>query len=236
VFAVVSVIALEPAPRQAMSPAARERRTRHEKNTRIRDGDRVMLREALRPLRAGDAAKAEADWPRVRQMVVIREEIGADKEAIREVNDLAFGGPDEARLIERLRSDVLVIASLVAIEAERVVGHILFSELPVEADGAAIHAAALAPMAVRPERQRQGIGSSLVRRGLEICRARGIELVIVLGHPAYYPRFGFSARKAERLRAPFSGDAFMALELVPGVLDGLTATVRYPPAFGLGDE
>lgn len=152
------------------------------------------------------------------------------------MNRLAFGGDDEARLVDRLRSDGLVIASLVATEGESVVGHILFSKLPIEADGAAIRAAALAPMAVRPECQGRGIGSQLVRRGLEICRERGIELVVVLGHPDYYPRFGFSAQKAECLAAPFSGDAFMALELVPGILDGVTATVCYPAAFGLGDE
>ena len=167
---------------------------------------------------------------------MIREEIRADHDVIREVNDLAFGGSDESRLVERLRSDGLVIASLVAIEAERVVGHILFSEISVKADDAAIRSAALAPMAVRPEWQRRGFGSSLIHRGLDICRTRGTELVIVLGHPDYYPRFGFSARTAKCLRAPFSGDAFMALELVPGVLDGVTATVRYPPAFGMRDE
>jgi putative acetyltransferase len=73
-----------------------------------------------------------------------------------------------------------------------------------------------------------------VRRGLELCHERGVEIVVVVGHPEYYPRFGFSAELAQRLRAPFSGEAFMALELAPGGLaEGVTGTVRYAEAFGL---
>ena len=88
-------------------------------------------------------------------------------------------------------------------------------------------------MAVQPELQNQGIGSKLVEEGSRTVRERGIEAVIVLGHPAYYPRFGFSADLARRLAAPFSGEAFMALELVPGALDGSMGSVSYPAAFGL---
>jgi putative acetyltransferase len=71
-----------------------------------------------------------------------------------------------------------------------------------------------------------------VRRGLELCRERGKSIVVVLGHPAYYPRFGFSAELAKNLRGPYSGNAWMALELVPGALDGVKGTVQYPKAFG----
>ena len=164
---------------------------------------------------------------------MIRSETQADRAAIAEVNRLAFAGEAEVEIIDRLRADGLVIASLVAIEKDEVVGHILFSELPIETNDTTIRAAALAPMAVRPEHQRQCIGSALVRAGLDACREAGVAAVVVLGHPNYYPRFGFSAEIAAHLRAPFSGPAFMALELISGALDS-SGTVRYPSAFGLG--
>ena len=112
------------------------------------------------------------------------------------------------------------------------VGHILFSHLPIVAASGVIAGAALAPVAVLPPFQRQGIGSALIHAGLRDCAELGSEAVVVLGHPAYYPRFGFSATLAQRLAAPFSGPAFMALELVPLALsDG--GTMRYPAAFGV---
>jgi putative acetyltransferase len=165
--------------------------------------------------------------------MLIREEVPSDAAAIAALNRAAFGGGYEADLIARLRADRLVIASLVAQVRAKIVGHILFSMLPTEMDGRTIRAAALAPMAVQPELQNQGIGSKLVEEGLKAARARRIEAVVVLGHPAYYPRFGFSADLARRLAAPFSGEAFMALELVPGALDGSMGSVSYPAAFGL---
>jgi putative acetyltransferase len=96
-----------------------------------------------------------------------------------------------------------------------------------------VNAAALAPVAVRPERQRQGIGTELVRAGIAACRAQGLGAIIVLGHVAYYPRFGFSAELARSLRSPFPGDAFMAMELIPDMLRGRRGAVRYAKAFGL---
>lgn len=165
----------------------------------------------------------------------IRDETPDDHDAIREVNRLAFGGAREARLIDQLRTDGVVVASLVAIEAGAVVGHILFTALPISTDYGVIPAAALAPMAVVPARQRQGIGSALVRRGLDVCRERGRAAVVVLGHPAYYPRFGFSAALAQGFRAPYAGEAFMALELAPEALAAGSGDVRYPEAFKLVD-
>src|SRR5262245_38973128 len=148
-------------------------------------------------------------------MVTIRPEGPHDLVAIREVNRLAFGGEEEVAIVDRLRADGLVIASLVATDGDLLVGHILFSKLPIDRPRDPLVAAALAPMAVRPERQRQGIGSFLVRAGLDICRKEALPAVVVVGHPDYYPRFGFSAELAAQLSSPFSGPAFMAMELVP---------------------
>jgi len=163
---------------------------------------------------------------------LIREETPDDVESIRQVNRAAFGAEAEAHLVDRLRSEGLVITSLVAVEDGRIVGHILFSELPVETKDGLLRVAALAPMAVLPEFQLRGIGSALVGHGLAACRERGQVGVLVVGHPAYYPRFGFSAAAAKKLLSPFSGDAWMALEFVPGALAGVAGTVRYPEAFG----
>jgi putative acetyltransferase len=168
-------------------------------------------------------------------VLLIRGETAGDYEAIRAVNRAAFGGDEEAALVDRLRADGLAVASLVAVEGGEIAGHILLSELPVETELGAVPAVSLAPMAVRPEWQRKGVGSALVHAGLDLCRARGKAVVIVLGHPGYYPRFGFSTELASRIQCPFpgAGDAWMALELAPGALSGITGSVRYPAAFGL---
>ncbi len=163
----------------------------------------------------------------------VRLERPEDMEAIREVNRLAFGGEDEALLVDALRDGGCSRLSLVAEKDGKVVGHILFSDLPIVTQSGTLAALALAPMAVLPGHQRQGIGSFLVREGLRACAEAGHRIVVVLGHPDYYPRFGFSPQMAERLKAPFSGPAFMALELVPGALAGVTGEVVYPPLFGL---
>ncbi len=160
-----------------------------------------------------------------------REETADDQRAIHQVNTAAFGQPAEGNLVDLLRNDGLAVVSYVAVSSDTVVGHILFSELPIETERGTIPAVALAPMAVLPQFQRQGIGSELVRRGLDICRERGQQAVIVLGHPEYYPRFGFSPQLAERISSPFSGEAFMALELVTGVLENVQGQVTYPPPF-----
>jgi putative acetyltransferase len=162
---------------------------------------------------------------------VIRPETVADHRAIREVNRLAFGGESEARLIDALRDGGYTRVSLVADEHGRVVGHILFSILPIATPRGEIQALSLAPMAVVPDRQRQGIGSQLLREGLRACQDSGHRIVVVLGHPKFYRRFGFSAKLAEPLTSQYSGPAFMAAALVPGALEGLVGEVRYPPPF-----
>lgn len=165
--------------------------------------------------------------------VVIRERTPGDDEAIRRLNDSAFGGPIESRIVDALRAAGLAVVELVACDGALILGHILFSTLTVTLDGKPVRALSLAPMSVRPDRQRQGIGSALVPAGLDRARQRGWQAVIVVGHPNFYSRFGFSAALARRLKAPFSGEAFMALELVPGALAGADGLVVYPPAFGL---
>ena len=156
-----------------------------------------------------------------------------DDEAIGRLNDLAFAGRCESRLIEKLRAASLAAVELIAVEQTAIVGHILFSALDVTFGQKPVRALALAPMSVRPDRQRHGIGSTLVRAGLESAREQGWQAVIVVGHRSYYPRFGFSAELARTLRAPFTGDSFMALELVPDALRGRDGRVVYPPAFGI---
>ncbi len=164
----------------------------------------------------------------------VRPESPADHAAIAEVNRLAFGQEEEAALVTALRDADYVTFSLVAEMNQRLVGHILFGPLAIVTPQGDIPALSLAPMAVLPGHQRQGVGSQLVAEGLNRCRDAGHRIVIVLGHPDYYPRFGFSAKLAESLQSPFSGsDAWMAVELVPGALRGLAGAVKYPPPFGI---
>jgi putative acetyltransferase len=166
--------------------------------------------------------------------VTVRTEKAPDFDAIRAVNRLAFGGDAEARLVDRLRDGGFVRVSLVAEVAGRVVGHILFSELPVTTrDGAVVPALSLAPMAVLPEFQRQGVGSALVRAGLRQCRAiGGYGVVFVVGHLDFYPRFGFSAELARPVESPYAGEHFMALELAPGALVAMAGgRLEYSPPF-----
>lgn len=166
----------------------------------------------------------------------IRQETPSDIQAIARLNDQAFGGAYESALIDRLRAAGLIAVSLVAQDEDDVVGHILLSRLAVTADERRLNTLALAPMAVVPERQRQGIGTALVRASIDAARTAKADVIVVLGHPDFYPRFGFSAARAAKLAAPFSGDAFMALELTPGALGDGTGTVTYPPAFGIGGD
>jgi aminoglycoside 6'-N-acetyltransferase I len=164
--------------------------------------------------------------------IIIRREATADEDAIRQVNRLAFGQEDEARLVDALRGGGYVRVSLVAEKASQVVGHILFSDLPIITEAGTVPALALAPMAVLPKFQNQGIGSALVQKGLEACRQQGHRVVVVLGHAHFYPRFGFSPKLAANLDSPFSGgDSFMAVELVLGALDGVKGRVQYAPPF-----
>ncbi len=161
----------------------------------------------------------------------VREERPGDREYVRAVNEAAFGGPDEADLVRRLYDDGDALLGLVAEVEGQVVGHILFSRLPIETAQGVGSAAALAPLAVLPGWQGQGIGTALVREGLTRCRERGVAAVVVLGDPDYYGRFGFRAEMASGLQTPWSGPHLMAVELVPGGLGGGRGVARYPAAF-----
>ena len=160
--------------------------------------------------------------------IEVRDERPADREAVFQLNAEAFPTDVEAKLVDRLRADADPVISLVATDDGDVVGHILFS--PAElGDGALVMG--LAPMAVRPDRQRQGIGSSLVRAGLDRCRDLGAGVVIVLGHAEYYPRFGFepASRYGVLSKYDVPDEVFLLVELTPGA--AVEGTARYHPAF-----
>ena len=163
-------------------------------------------------------------------MVSVRAERPSDREAVCAVHVAAFGGDAEAELVRRLHTDGDVLFGLVAVVEDRIVGHILFSLLPLETARGTIPAAALAPLAIAPGWQGRGIGASLVREGLARCRERRIDAVVVLGDPAYYGRFGFRADTARGVLSPWSGPYLQAIELAPGALGGET-TALYPAAF-----
>lgn len=159
---------------------------------------------------------------------MIRHVRPVDHAAVAEVIQAAFGQVEEARLVERLRADGDVLFELVTDNDGQVDGHVLFSRL--WADSKDLYAA-LAPIAVRPGLQRAGLGSALMRTGLEQAREFGACGVIVLGDPGYYARFGFSAEAAAKVRSAYSGrPAFMALALEPGAFDA-PLSVIYPDAF-----
>jgi putative acetyltransferase len=162
----------------------------------------------------------------------IRPETLADCKAIWNLNQAAFESRAEADLVDALRAGGFVAASLVADEAGETIGHILFSRLVIHSASGAVAALALAPMAVHPSRQRRGVGSQLVTEGLATCRKLGHRIVTVLGHPGFYSRFGFSADLACPLISPFGdGEAWMALELVPGSLRNVSGRVEYALPF-----
>ena len=165
-------------------------------------------------------------------MIEIRNEIPADIPAIRDVNERAFGGCAEAELVDRLRVANKAVASLVACDGYRVVGHILFSPVSVTNAPRTVRAVGLAPMSVLPEFQKTGIGSRLVRDGLAACQQAGYDIVVVLGHVDYYSRFGFTRAKDYGLDNEYEApDAFMVLELKRGVLQTISGLVQFAPEF-----
>ena len=162
----------------------------------------------------------------------VREEMLSDREAVRAVNVAAFESELEADLVDALREQVEPLVSLVVEEDDMIVGHILFSPVSIE-NHPEMPLMGLAPMAVEPSRQGQGIGTAMLRVGLERCAELGAAAVVVLGHPAFYPRFGFVPASQYSIVSEYDApdEAFMVLELQPGALDGVEGLVRFHPAF-----
>ena len=162
----------------------------------------------------------------------ISPEARTDVDGIEDVHRGAFGGDGESRLVSRLRQQARPLVSLVAVEEGAVAGHILFSPVTLSSRPE-LRLMGLAPMAVRPSHQRQGIGSALVWAGLEECRRLGAVACVVLGHPGFYPRFGFSPASGFGLTSEYdvADEVFMAIELQAGALRGPAGTIRYHPAF-----
>lgn len=165
--------------------------------------------------------------------IVIRREKPPDIPSIYEVNRQAFGTTEEASLVDALRSRGAVTFSLVAASGEEIVGHILFSQVEIASQGSSFTALGLGPIAVLPEEQRKGIGGRLIVAGLEECRKAGHDVVVVLGEPDYYSRFGFRTSKPYGIRyeQDVPEEYFMVAELRPGALAGRSGIVKYQPEF-----
>ena len=152
--------------------------------------------------------------------------------AIDEINDLAFGQPQESRLIKSLRKldDYIPELSLIAFEDDKAIGHILFFPIYIEAEQQKYQTLSLAPMAVLPGYQNKGVGGELIRHGLSQAKTLGFDSVLVLGHPKYYPKFGFEKASKWKIKCPWDApdEAWMVLELKTGVLEGKAGMAVFP--------
>jgi len=168
--------------------------------------------------------------------VIVRPETVRDQEAIRRVNELAFGRPAEAVIVDTLRGSTTYVPELsVVAEADgQIVGYALFSEVTVRGQPGSWTLVALGPIAVLPEFQKQEIGRQLIETGLKRAAELGYGAAVLIGHPTYYPRFGFVPASRFGLKSTFQvpDDVFMARLLRPDGLDGIAGTVIYPPPFG----
>jgi len=171
-------------------------------------------------------------------VVRVRPETPNEAAAIRAINEAAFGRPAEANMVDRVRRSpgFVPALSLVAEEDDgRIVGHALFSEVTIENERAAVSVVviALGPIAVFPACQKRGVGGAMMRAGVAQAIALGYPAVVLIGHPGYYPRFGFvpGSRFGLTCAIPVPDDVFQVLPLRPDALAGITGTVVYPPAF-----
>jgi len=166
-------------------------------------------------------------------LLTIRSETPEDRADIHHVHSKAFGQESEAKLVEKLRNRGMLLVTLVALSDGQVVGHIAFSSVTVKTENSSFQAIALGPMAVLPEYQRKVIGSQLVRAGLEECRHLGHEIVVLVGHPDYYPRFGFVPARSKGIECEFEvpDEVWMLLELREGALSSRRGTVSFQHEF-----
>jgi len=166
-------------------------------------------------------------------MVIIRQERQEDIASIHQVNARAFSSIGEAHLVDKLRSRHQIILSLVAIEDEQIVGHILFTPVTLSGNEKEYTGVGIGPLAVLPKFQKQGIGTLLVKTGLEQCQQKGYEFVVVLGDPGYYSRFGFVSTSRYHILCEYDVPvaAFMAIALQEGALKKRPGVVKYQPEF-----
>lgn len=167
-------------------------------------------------------------------MLKIRKEKKGDESQIHKVNELAFGQPEEANIVDALRETCPEGISLVAELNNEIVGHILFTPAVIESDTILIKGMGLAPMSVLPDYQNQGIGSQLVKEGLKIMKENGTPFIIVLGHPNYYPRFGFVKASKNQIKSEYEGvpeEAFMIIIFDEQNMRGISGIAKYRKEF-----
>ncbi len=171
------------------------------------------------------------------EQITIRQEKKDDFNEVFELNRIAFGQDNEAKLVDTLRNNPTVFVpelSIVATDNNKIVGHILFTKIKIKDDNETLNESlALAPMAVRPDLQKSGIGGQLIRKGFEVAKDLGFKSVIVLGHEHYYPKFGFQPADKWKIKVPFEvpSNVFMAIELTNDGLKNISGTVIYPKEF-----
>ncbi|HEY4190944.1 MAG TPA: N-acetyltransferase [Candidatus Limnocylindrales bacterium] len=169
--------------------------------------------------------------------VSIRLEVRGDAAGIRAVELAAFSGPEEADIVDRIRDDAPDgWRSLVAADPSGcIVGHLLMTPCPVQDDDGELLATVLAigPVAVDPEVQGRGVGSALMAAAMSLAVARVVPALVLLGHPSYYPRFGFESARGAGLEPPAAAwpDAAWMARLLPAWTDDMAGTVRYHEAF-----
>jgi len=157
--------------------------------------------------------------------MMVREEELYDRVAVHDAVRAAFGRAAEAMLVDQLRADGDSVVSLVAVDQTRIIGHVMLSRMK-----APFNAFGLAPVSVHPDRQRSGVGSSLVREALIRARRESWDAVFVLGDPGFYCRFGFNAELASGFNSPYAGPHFMVLSL-KNALPATTGRIDYAPPF-----
>ena len=167
-------------------------------------------------------------------MIEVRHEQPQDVDAVRALNQIAFGQASEASIVDAIRAVCSDLISLVAVDEGQIVGHIFFSPVSVSGESGTVQGMGLGPMAILPEFQRQGIGSTLVQAGIDAVKEKGAPFIVVVGHPEYYPRFGFSPASRHGLAPQWDGipdEAFMVLILDAKVETDLSGVARYRDEF-----